>query len=579
MRAVLTLTATGGAFLVEDSGLSSPISDLRAEPERLEFRAQGIWYATRVADGVLAGRTSTAADQPPPGSSLWSGHVTGWSGTVFDEPLVPRAFDLLIDDDRHAMLRLDRDGHSGRILGRLKVYASTSSGSAGEQAEEDLDVEAWDGSLLRVLSRTDAPLRVYQGQVTGRTIAGDFTDDGGLTSRPWQGVRADLLAFGFRPRAATDAELYRRVTARRLSLLMMDGGRPPRETTVDTSTPGAPFAPTDSPNARDDDDGDWPAEYALSELHFEHAIADRHGGPDLIRLAHGWLAVPAGEPPRTGFAAVIALNGHFGSGRHVMSPSDYPYWYGDAFARRGFVVLALDVSHRPLEDRADLYTDMVDGDDPAGGNKPHPAIAAAGLDSDWEEDGERVWDVMRAVDVLEATPGVDPTRIFVAGLSMGGEVSTFAMALDPRIAAAVVAGYSPDMAVVSWHGNHACWRWRHAEIREYLDVSDLHALIAPRPIVIETGQTDHTYSAFHAPFASDKQVLRRSRAAYGAASEQLVHYLHGDGHVFHAGDTNGVAAISVPTEIRPLVRGSESWQLDASTVIVPKTVFELVPEY
>src|SRR4029077_2380212 len=51
--------------------------------------------------------------------------------------------------------------------------------------------------------------------------------------------------------------------------------------------------------------------------------------------------------------------------------------------------------------------------------------------------------------------------------------------LDPRIAMAVPAGCSPDMHVMDSKGaDHRGYTWKNADIHEYLDVSDYHALTA-----------------------------------------------------------------------------------------------------
>ena len=43
---------------------------------------------------------------------------------------------------------------------------------------------------------------------------------------------------------------------------------------------------------------------------------------------------------------MIALNGHHGSAWTCVSPCATLYSFGDAFARRGYVVLAVNVGHR-----------------------------------------------------------------------------------------------------------------------------------------------------------------------------------------------------------------------------------------
>src|SRR5258708_16858004 len=123
------------------------------------------------------------------------------------------------------------------------------------------------------------------------------------------------------------------------------------------------------------------------------------------------MAVPTTPAPPGGFPVAIAINGHWGSAWRTFDPQNVNYWYGDSFARRGFIVLAVDVSHRPLADRQAMYMDITDGDDPSAGNGAHPAIKDPGLDSEWEEDGERAWDVMRGIDLLLARPDVDRSHV------------------------------------------------------------------------------------------------------------------------------------------------------------------------
>jgi pimeloyl-ACP methyl ester carboxylesterase len=298
--------------------------------------------------------------------------------------------------------------------------------------------------------------------------------------------------------------------------------------------------------------------------------------------------VPTTPPPAGGkYPVVIAVNGHGGSAWRMMSPDSV--WYGDAFARRGYVVLALDIGHRPLADRQapymakPLYANVLDGDDPAHGNGTHPAIKAAGFDSDWEEDGERAWDAMRAVDYVLSLPNVDATRVIVVGHSMGGEEAAVIGALEPRISMSIPASFSPDLGVIYWKGNHPCWRWMNADIREYIDASDLFALIAPRPLIVETGQADPTYSKFPEPFASDMEVLRRTRVAYGGEVGNVIHYMHYDQHRFHVGDVNPTQptewGIRVPETIAPTAPNSIDWQVDPRRYATRATLFDAIDDF
>jgi hypothetical protein len=223
----------------------------------------------------------------------------------------------------------------------------------------------------------------------------------------------------------------------------------------------------------------------------------------------------------------------------------------------------------------------MNGDDPQHGNGAHPAIKAEDFDSDWEEVGERTWDVMRALEYLLTLPQVDESAVMVTGLSMGAETSTIAMALDLRFALGLPAGFSPDLDVEYHHNNHPCWLWTHANIREYIDTSDLHALTAPRPLIIQTGKLDPCYSDFSPPFAADKQTLRRSRAAYAHDVANLVHYLHYDAHRYHVGDfdpanPDAERGVHVPTTNEPDRPFSLDWQTDATTTLFAPTLFDAI---
>ena len=63
--------------------------------------------------------------------------------------------------------------------------------------------------------------------------------------------------------------------------------------------------------------------------------------------------------------------------------------------------------------------------------------------------GERLWDLMRCVSYLESLPNVDQSRIGCGGLSLGGEMTMWLAAMDPRIAAADSSGWLTTMDQLS----------------------------------------------------------------------------------------------------------------------------------
>jgi len=102
------------------------------------------------------------------------------------------------------------------------------------------------------------------------------------------------------------------------------------------------------------------------------------------------------------------------------------------------------------------------------------------------------------LDVVLEDPRVDPERIGMWGLSLGGMATMFWMPLEPRIKAGVVSAWFnhrlnkmalPDEKYVSFmvvDEEHAFFRgW----LTEFTD-SDVVSLICPRPLMIHHGKSD-----------------------------------------------------------------------------------------
>lgn len=544
-----------------------------------------VWYKVRVQDGVLVGRYARvqAGVERPADATAYAGQVTGWRDETFSGDIVPRVWDVIVDDRHQAVLRVDRAAIEGNaFVGRLKML--TTDGALDEQLSEDVEIETWDGTNLSFVRRASPAQERFVGSVSGNTIAGTVSPTVATGAEPpvtWSGRRIEVLSHGIGPRSAAAFADWQARTRARIALLAMAGSPAPLSFQVRDLGTTDPIA-QDIPNSRDDDAAEWPQRYRLTELAFRSTVPDPSGGAPIERAAHGYLSVPTTPPPAGGYPVAIALNGHGGSARDVFDPSN-PYWYGDSFARRGYVVVSVDIGHRPLEDRASLYSDTQAGDDPDTGNGLHPAIKAGGMTSEWEEDGERTWDAMRALDYALARPDVNRARVTLVGLSMGGEISDWMAAMDLRIGTAFAAGSPANLALTSLHGNHRCWMWQRADVRDYLDPSDLHAMVAPRVLIRETGARDYTYSDVATPFSADKEVIRRAQPAFDALGGHLIHYIHFDGHAFHVGRycpaIDATKGVTEPIEAAPDAASPwlTGWDTDARTVAKTPSIFDLLP--
>jgi uncharacterized protein len=168
--------------------------------------------------------------------------------------------------------------------------------------------------------------------------------------------------------------------------------------------------------------------------------------------------------PSTSGAAVLVLHGA-GSTRSAVLD------HAVALSRNGFAVLALDA-------------------------RGHGRSAGRAMDWGWNGDA----DVEAGVTLLSRQPGVDPRRIAVLGLSMGGEESLGAAASDARIRAVVAEGATGRQAAdLHWLSQQYGWRGavqegiesaRTAVARMLSDAARPATLrsavraVAPRPVLL-----------------------------------------------------------------------------------------------
>lgn len=227
--------------------------------------------------------------------------------------------------------------------------------------------------------------------------------------------------------------------------------------------------------------------YVLEELTLQSL-------PD--RRVHIWMAVPKKPSGKTG--AVLAINGHGGSGEEVVRGQRL-YWYGRALAEMGYVVIAPDVGQHDLQ---------------------HP---------DWTLMGERTWDALRCLDYLETRPEVDPQRLAVAGLSLGGETTMYVAALDERVKAACSSGWLTTVENMK-HGHCECFNFPGLE--EHFDFSDIFACVAPRPLVLELGEKERAPGGFPVSIGQGAfEEIRRAYRVFGAEDKARLS-VHPGGHVF-----------------------------------------------
>ena len=274
--------------------------------------------------------------------------------------------------------------------------------------------------------------------------------------------------------------------------------------------------------------GPNPSRVPLNVETLESTACDGYRRDKIVFDTEDTMSVPAyllvpdartGSPPG---AAVLACHGH-GPGKSQvvgLEHTDMPNAdYALQLARRGYVVLAPDL--RCFGERLDWNPEDHYACDT---NQVHAAMAG------WNPLTQNVWDLTRSIDVLQEHPLVDPDRVGMVGISYGGTVTLFTAALDQRVAAAVVSGYFS-----SWAESHKMpWNMCGSQVAfgqlGRLEHEDLGSLIAPRPLLIESGTEDYLF-----PVATAAESVRRTRLVYESqgASDRLAHDIFEGEHQWH----------------------------------------------
>ncbi|HEX3796390.1 MAG TPA: alpha/beta hydrolase family protein [Acidimicrobiales bacterium] len=270
--------------------------------------------------------------------------------------------------------------------------------------------------------------------------------------------------------------------------------------------------------------GPFPTPVALNVELLESVPCDGYRREKVVFDTEFDMSVPAyllvpDERTEPG-AAVLACHGH-GPGKSQavgLEFTDAPNSdYALQCVQAGYVVLAPDL--RCFGERLDWSPDDHYACDT---NLVHAAMAG------WNPLTQNVWDLQRALDVLALHPLVDAERIGMIGLSYGGTVTLFTAALDSRVSAAVVSGYFSSWAESHKMPFNMCGSQVVHGMLGRLEHEDLGALIAPRPLLVESATEDPLF-----PLAAATEAVRRTRLVYGEDGDRLVHDVFEGGHQWH----------------------------------------------
>jgi dienelactone hydrolase len=234
----------------------------------------------------------------------------------------------------------------------------------------------------------------------------------------------------------------------------------------------------------------------------------------LILLPEGYDGTP--------LPAVICAHGHSYNAKYNMVDIDHGdaelrqfiddahYAYGKQFAEHGHLTIAID--SRGWGERGD-------GPAPFGSSRDRCNvyhIIAESLGYNWI--AFQIFDYLRTVDYLYARPDVQRCCIGVCGLSFGGTMALYLAALDDRIAAAIVSCYLTTYRAYAVDLANFCGSQHVPGLMQWGDVSEVAGLIAPRPVLFQSGRDDTGFPVAAAVEAfAEVQRIYRAAGADGRA--------------------------------------------------------------
>lgn len=250
-----------------------------------------------------------------------------------------------------------------------------------------------------------------------------------------------------------------------------------------------------------------------------------------------YALIPDGIAQGEKRACMLSPHGHLGGGKltpagrsDILSVKEkidaFNYDYGVKFVKEGYITFCPDA--RAFGERRE-WTKQTDDEDHFLTSTciqlNHMAICLG-----QSVTGMWVWDLMRLIDYIETRDDCDRERLGCAGLSGGGLQTLWLSAMDDRVKCAVVSGYfyGYKEALLKLSGNCGCNYVPH--LWENVDMGDLGALIAPRPLLIESGSEDELNGERGLDNVIEQVEITSGAYSLHRAADKLTHHIFKGGH-------------------------------------------------
>lgn len=149
------------------------------------------------------------------------------------------------------------------------------------------------------------------------------------------------------------------------------------------------------------------------------------------------------------------------------------------------------------------------GDYQHHGTRGHNKIGVSAKLLGWNTARLMIWDGIRGLDFLAGRESIDGDRLGCMGISGGGTLTSYLMALDPRIVAAAPSCYITTLReVYAAIGPQDAEQTIFGQLGFGMDHAEYLSLFAPRPVRVCATSRDFF------PIAGAKQAYERARGVY-----------------------------------------------------------------
>ena len=250
--------------------------------------------------------------------------------------------------------------------------------------------------------------------------------------------------------------------------------------------------------------------------------------------------IPADIKPGERRPSIICPQGHFSRAKESVAAvrheehvekdmREFHTHYGEDFVKLGYIAFCPDA--RGFGERAEKAAQEGDKWKCTCANLNRMAIPLGRCAV-----GMSVWDLVKLCDYIETRTDCDPSRIGCGGLSGGGLQTLYFTAVDTRIKCACTSGYFYGALEALLEMNENCDCNYIPDMWTHFDMCDIAALIAPRPLIIETGLRDDLNGK--SGLENVVSQLKITQKAYDAAGQgdKLAHTTFDAGHKWDGTD-------------------------------------------